>query len=107
MSNETKYCSNCGGKIDIKAEICPKCGVRQPGMSSLSGERNRVIAAVLAIVLGGIGIHKFYLGRTGWGIVYLVFFWTAIPAIVGLIEGIIYLTMTDAEFQSKYGRQEI
>lgn len=36
MSEETKYCSNCGAEIDAKAEICPKCGVRVESRSSLS-----------------------------------------------------------------------
>lgn len=64
--------------------------------------KNRVAAAVLAILLGGIGVHKFYLGKIGWGIVYLLFCWTGIPALVGLVEGIIYLTMTDSQFAQKY-----
>jgi TM2 domain-containing membrane protein YozV len=54
-------------------------------------------------LLGGLGIHKFYLGRIGQGILYLIFFWTFIPAVVGFIEGIIYLTMSDQEFEAKYG----
>ena len=96
----TKYCINCGAEIDIKAEICPKCGVRQP--SSISGGRSRIVASLLAIFLGGLGIHKFYLGN--WiGIIYLLFCWTFIPAIVGFIEGIMYLMMSDKEFAAKYG----
>ena len=102
MSEDRKYCVNCGEQIDIKAEICPKCGVRQPGMRSPSG-RNRVTAAIFALLLGGIGIHKFYLGRVGWGIVYILFCWTLIPALVAFIEGIIYLSMTDDQFTEKYG----
>ena len=95
----TKYCINCGAEIDIKAEICPKCGVRQP---SISGGRSRIVASLLAIFLGGLGIHKFYLGN--WiGIIYLLFCWTFIPAIVGFIEGIMYLMMSDKEFAAKYG----
>ena len=101
MPNETKYCTNCGEQIDIKAEICPKCGVRQP--NTFTGEKSRITAALLALFIGGFGIHKFYLGSTGWGIVYLVFCWTLIPAIVAFIEGIIYLTMSDEAFQAKYG----
>jgi len=99
----TKFCVNCGGEIDYKAEVCPKCGVRQPSMASATG-KNRVTAGVFGILLGGFGIHKFYLGKIGWGIVYLVFFWTCIPAIIGLIEGIRYLTMSDQEFAEKYGK---
>lgn len=65
-------------------------------------KKSKVVAVLLAIFLGGIGLHKFYLGQIGWGIVYLLFCWTGIPSLVGLIEGIIYLTMSDAEFARKY-----
>ena len=64
--------------------------------------KSKVTAGILAILLGGFGVHKFYLGKVGMGILYLVFCWTGIPGIVGLIEGIIYLTCSDAEFQTKY-----
>lgn len=64
--------------------------------------KNRITAAILAILLGGIGVHKFYLGKTGLGVLYLLFFWTFIPAIVGLIEGIIWLCGTDAQFAADY-----
>lgn len=67
------------------------------------GQKNRIVAAVLAFFLGGFGIHKFYLGRIGWGIVYLIFFWTFIPAIVAFIEFIIYLCTSDEDFARKYG----
>ena len=67
------------------------------------GDRSRVAAALFAFFLDGLGIHKFYLGRTGEGVIYLIFFWTLIPAIVAFIEGIIYLTMSDGEFARKYG----
>lgn len=69
----------------------------------IPGAKSKVAAGVLGILLGGFGAHKFYLGEAGMGILYLVFFWTAIPALIGLIEGIIYLTMSDADFARKYG----
>ena len=62
----------------------------------------KLIAGLLGILLGSFGIHKFYLGQTGWGIVYLIFFWTFIPGLVGIVEGIIYLTMKEADFNQKY-----
>ena len=43
---------------------------------------------ILAILLGGVGVHKFYVGKWGMGILYLLFCWSGIPAIIGLIEGI-------------------
>lgn len=63
--------------------------------------RNKTVAALLAIFLGGIGIHKFYMGETVWGVIYLLFCWLWIPAIVGFIEGICYLVMSEEKFQSK------
>jgi TM2 domain-containing membrane protein YozV len=103
-----KFCSDCGSVISAKAEICPKCGVRQlpaPGVlgATTSSGKNRIAAAIFALLLGGVGIHKFYLGRIGQGILYLVFCWTVIPTIIGFIEGIIYLTMSDQAFEAKYG----
>lgn len=65
-------------------------------------DRNRIVAALLAVFLGWIGIHKFYLGKPAQGIIYILFAWTAIPAIIGIIEGIIYLTMSDKAFENKY-----
>jgi len=103
-----KFCSNRASIISARAEICPKCGVRQLSSSGVfgattAGGRNRITAAIFALLLGGLGIHKFYLGRVGQGILYLLFCWIFIPTIIGFIEGIIYLTMTDQEFEAKYG----
>jgi TM2 domain-containing membrane protein YozV len=95
------YCRDCGSVIHARAEICPKCGVRQK-MTPVAGGRNRTSAAIFALFLGGLGVHKFYLGQPGLGIVYLLFFWTFVPAIVGLIEAIVYLSMSDAAFSAKY-----
>lgn len=100
---DEQFCSSCGEVIKKQAEICPECGVRQGSGSNASGAGpDRTTAGILAILLGGIGAHKFYLDRTGMGILYLVFCWTFIPAIVGLIEGIIYLTKSDQEFAEMY-----
>lgn len=63
--------------------------------------KSKIAAGILGIFLGGIGVHKFYLGKVGMGILYLLFCWTGIPAIVGFIEGIIYLCSNDENFQLK------
>ena len=52
---------------------------------------NKVVYCLLAIFLGGIGIHKFYSGKIGMGIIYILFCWTWIPLIVSVIEFIIAL----------------
>ena len=101
---DEKFCSECGEIIKIKAEICPKCGVRQLGapLYSKHNGKSKIAAALLAFFLGGFGVHKFYLGQVGRGVLYLLFFWTFIPSIIAFIEFIIFLTMSDEEFNRKY-----
>ena len=100
VATSESFCRDCGAVIKAQAEICPKCGVRQRRI--VSGSRNRSSAAIFAIFLGGIGAHKFYLGQPGLGILYFLFCWTLVPAIVGLIEGLVYLSMNDEGFDARY-----
>ena len=53
---------------------------------------NKVVYCILAFLLGGLGVHKFYAGKIGTGIVFLLFCWTSIPAIIGIIDFIIAIT---------------
>lgn len=71
---------------------------------TLTPIKSRVTAVVLAFLLGGIGAHKFYCGKIGLGFLYLLFFWTWIPALIALVEGILYLvnSSNDEEFTTKY-----
>ena len=64
----------------------------------------KLIAGILAIVIGSLGIHKFYLGYTKEGIIQIVltFVTFGFASIIGLIEGIIYLTKTDEDFDKTY-----
>ena len=100
MTVPQNFCRACGASIDARAEICPKCGVRQAGSG---GAKSRTTAGLFALLLGGIGIHKFYLGKPGQGVLYVVFCWTFIPAIIAFIEAIVYFSMSDADFAAKYG----
>ncbi|HPM10825.1 MAG TPA: TM2 domain-containing protein [Paludibacter sp.] len=102
---DQKFCTACGNILHISAELCPKCGAKQIvaghiGVNNIN-DKNKVVAGLLGIFLGWIGAHKFYLGRTGWGLIYLIFFWTFIPGIVGFIEGIYYLIMDENQFQER------
>jgi len=96
----TKYCYACGGIIDLRAELCPKCGVRQHGKTS---NKSRMAAALITFFFGGIGMHKFYLNRPGQGILYLLFCWTLIPGLIALFEFFSYLCMSDESFATKFG----
>ena len=110
MSIEKVFCQACGETMSSAAKACPKCGhpnaiVPQNTAARIvnGAPKSRVTAGILGILLGGLGVHKFYLGNVGLGIVYLIFFWTFIPAIIGFIEGIIYLVQSDEEFSIKQG----
>ncbi len=64
--------------------------------------KSKTTAGILALLLGSFGIHKFYLGKAGMGVLYLLFCWTYIPGIIAFIEGIQYLTANDENFQLKH-----
>lgn len=65
--------------------------------------KNKYLAAVLAFFLGGLGVHKFYLGK--WtGVIYLVFCWTYIPSIIAFVESLMLLFMNANEFNEKYNK---
>jgi len=96
------FCRGCGVPIHESAPTCPKCGAVQQTAAVAGSGRDRTTAGLLAILLGSFGAHRFYLGHIGLGFLYLIFFWTWIPGIVGLIEGIIYFTLSDNEFKARY-----
>lgn len=66
--------------------------------------KSKIVAALLAIFLGGIGIHKFYLGENATGLIYLLFCWTFIPALLALIDFLGLLLMSDQAFDAKYNQ---
>lgn len=68
--------------------------------------KNKIVAGVLGILLGNLGIHKFYLGNIGLGILYILFSWTVIPGIVGFVEGLIYLFQSEEEFDAKHNHNK-
>lgn len=66
-------------------------------------ENKKVVSGIFAILLGVLGIHKFYLGYTKEGVIQLLLgLLCGIGGLIGLIEGIIYLTKTDEEFYQTY-----
>ena len=100
-----KYCSNCGQVIDIRAEICPKCGVRQsysqpphptfgynaPANDPNVSDKDWLTTLLLCFFLGYLGVHRFYTGNTLYGVLQLITLggcgiWTLIDLIL-LITG--------------------
>ena len=69
--------------------------------------KDKTIACLIALFLGSLGIHRFYLGQYGLGIVYILFSWTGIPFFISLADGIIFLTMDYRDFDMKYNGGEV
>lgn len=90
------FCRACGEKIARTDETCPACGVRQ----LVGVAKSKKVAAVLAILFGFVGLHRFYLGQV-WGALYLLFSFFAWP--LAIVEGIVFLFTSDKKWQEKYG----
>ncbi|MFP1764003.1 TM2 domain-containing protein [Lonsdalea quercina] len=95
------FCRGCGKEIHVSANACPHCGATQS--SQPQGTKSRMAAALFAFFLGGFGAHKFYLGKIGQGLLYLIFCWTFIPSLIAFVEFVLYLCESDEEFARKYG----
>lgn len=106
-------CTQCGAPLNSDTLKCKYCGsenthlligddIAKHKLKKAFKKKNKIIAGLLAIFFGTFGLHKFYLQNKSQGILYLIFFWTAIPTILGLVEGIRYLIMSDNAFYTKY-----
>ncbi len=93
------FCVKCGTMIRTGLTHCPKCftPVTQDGVS-----KSKTTATLLAFFLGGLGVHRLYLGQW-WGVFYLLFWGTLIPSIVSLIESIVFLCTSQKSWDEKYG----
>ena len=119
----TRYCTKCGAVNDESAQYCASCNapMSSPGgyqpMQSVNqgssgamtdwkamGADKKIVAGICGILLGGFGVHKFILGYTTEGIIQIVITLVTCGAgsIVGLVEGIIYLTKSDEDFVRTY-----
>ncbi len=67
------------------------------GVAAPSYLKSRWTAALLAFFFGGFGIHKFYVGRSGWGLIYFLFSWTFVPMLLGCLEAVSYISFRNDE----------
>jgi TM2 domain-containing membrane protein YozV len=129
-------CPECGKKYSTQEKVsrvkCPYCGAetnvsysdQEPSQWQQFGQqtartvddvfsngpsgRSRGIAGLLAILVGAIGVHYFYIGKTGAGVVFLLATLLScgllgvVTEIVSLIQGILFFTSTQEEFESRW-----
>jgi TM2 domain-containing membrane protein YozV/ribosomal protein L40E len=102
-ADDEVYCRTCGAAIKREAEICPKCGVRQfytAGNNADQTSGKWLTTLLLAIFLGAIGVHRFYVGKIGTGILMILTCWTGISEIWAIIDIIFIAT---SKFKDKRG----
>ena len=128
MSQETKYCKFCGQVIDADCVICPKCGKQveeikysrpdniiinnnnnassSASASAMFGNASNVspkswlVTLLLCLFLGIIGIHRFYVGKIGTGILMILLLMTGVSAIWAIIDLILIIL---GKFKDKQG----
>ena len=118
----TRYCTKCGATNDEMAQYCITCqaplsqvaGSGYQPMQAVNagamtdwkamGADKKVTAGICAILLGWLGVHKFILGYTTEGVIQLVLgvLTCGLTNIIGIVEGVIYLTKSDEEFVQTY-----
>ena len=115
QTSSSARCLNCGASLGTTPgpmQSMPQSGAQIPGADK------KILAGILGIVLGGLGVHKFILGYNQEGaimagayvlgiIITMVtcgigFPILLVPSIIGIVEGIIYLTKSDEEFVQTY-----
>ena len=124
--NDQKFCKFCGEKIDKDCVICPKCGKQvedikrsddrivinnnntntnantvTSGYDSMISPKSWIVTLLLCIFLGVIGIHRFYVGKVGTGILMILLCLTGISAVWALVDLIFILLK---RFKDKQGR---
>jgi TM2 domain-containing membrane protein YozV len=104
-----QYCANCQAPLSPIGGYQPMQSVNQGASGAMTdwkalGADKKVVAGICAILLGWAGVHKFILGYTNEGIIQLVIgvLTCGLSNILGIVEGIIYLTKSDEEFVRTY-----
>ena len=113
------YCPRCNAQNADTSQVCYSCqaplasGGYQPMQPTygggppaqqIPGADKKLVAGLTGILLGGFGVHKFILGYTTEGVIQIVltFITCGMASVIGLVEGIIYLTKSDEEFVRTY-----
>ena len=108
------YCKYCGAQVDDDAMFCPSCGKElkehkqtvvnnyvNAQVAPKNNGKKKIVAGLFALFLGAVGVQHFYLGKVAAGVFSILFFWTWIPCIIGIIQGIIILCECDEDFEKR------
>ena len=124
MATQIKKCPNCATENSGFESFCRSCGTSlanayqnqqvQPPINAgmqqqqIPGADKKLLAGLCGILLGGFGVHKFILGYTTEGLIQIAVtvVTCGLGSIIGLIEGIIYLTKSDEDFVNTYIRNK-
>jgi len=119
------YCSNCGNRLTEGVKFCPNCGhsvkkkitanesmeqpkivyVQAPQQDIYVHERkSKGLAMTLCFFLGWMGAHEFYLRNYFSGSLYLIFFWTAIPLFLSILDFIVLFLTPKSVFHKMYDK---
>ena len=131
MSQETKYCKHCAAIIDADCVVCPKCGkqveelktqrpdniiinnnthasaaatatvVASGNYSDLISPKSWLVTLILCLLLGGLGIHRFYVGKIGTGILMIFLCVTGVSLAWALVD-LVFIIL--GKFKDKQGR---
>ena len=116
VSDLAYECPGCGRPMDERRELAPLTGSGRAlsathggsgrSLTTSHSDKNKGTATILALLLGGLGIHRFYLGRPVSGLFYFLFCWTFIPLIIGWVEFARLVFMDENEFHNRYRRPD-
>ena len=104
ISDAATVCPHCGAPV-VKDVFCPTCGaeIARPAVVC-NNRKDKLVAGLLAIFLGGLGIHYFYLGKTTAGLITILLSLCTCGGwyIIVFIQGIVMLTMQEDVFYERY-----
>jgi len=100
LAANEQYCSSCGAIISNRAMACPKCGAPTGARPGDASPRSRLVALLLCFFFGVFGIHRFYAGKIGTGVVQLLTLGG-----LGIWACVDFILIILGEFTDKEGRK--
>ncbi len=91
-----RKCKTCGSLFGREYKFCPACGLQH------GKPINKSVLLFLTFFFGGFGAHKFYVKKYWQGLFYLLFCFTYVPAIIALVEFVIYASTSAEKLQEEY-----